>query len=108
MPAFRFHFHERRRGDGLDLRHHQVGFLGFDDATEFVTVEHVDHVAAVGDLHPRGVGVAIHGDHFDAEALQFDDDFLAEFAGAEGHHPGGARRQRRTDPSHGASCLALA
>ena len=49
-------------------------------------IEHVDHVRAMRDLHRRRVGVAIDRDHFAAEALQLDRDFLAELARAEQHH----------------------
>ena len=35
------------------------------------------------DLHARGIGIAITGDDLDAEALQLDDHFLAEFTGAK-------------------------
>ena len=100
-PALAFQVDKRRRGDGLDFRHDQMRLLRLDDAAQLTAVEHVDHVAAVGDLHPRRVGIAVHGDHLDAQALQLDHHFLAELAGAERHHPGGARRQRRADAGHG-------
>ena len=51
----------------------------------------VDPVGAVGDLVAGGVGVAVDGDDFDAQPLQGDDHFLAEFAGAEQHDAQGAR-----------------
>ena len=46
-------------------------------------------MAAVRHLHGRRVGVTIHGDDFAAETLEFDDDFLAQLAGAEEHDFGG-------------------
>ena len=42
-------------------------------------------MAAMCDLHGRSIRVTIHGDDFAAETLQFDDDFLAQLAGAEEH-----------------------
>ena len=60
----------------------------------------VDDVAAVRHLHRRRVRVAVHGDHFHAEALQFDRHFLAQFARAEQQHAGGGRRQRGTKRGH--------
>ena len=52
--------------------HDQVRPLARDQRAHGVAVEHVQHVAAMRDLHRRRVGVAVGGDHFHAEALQFD------------------------------------
>jgi len=46
-------------------------------------IEHVEHMAAVGDLHRRCVCVAIGGDDLHAEALQLDRDFLAQLPGSQ-------------------------
>jgi len=43
----------------------------------------------MGDLHRRGIGVAVAGDDFTAQALQFDHHLFAEFPGAEQHDAGG-------------------
>ena len=48
----------------------------------------------MGDLVAGGVRVAIHGNRFHAQALQGDEDFLAEFAGAEQHHAQGGGGKR--------------
>jgi hypothetical protein len=45
---------------------------------------------AVRDLVTGGVGIAIDRDRLHAQALQGDDDFFAEFAGAEQHDARGA------------------
>src|SRR5690606_24446711 len=87
--------------DRLDLRHHQLRLLALDHLAHRVAVEHVDDVAAMGDLHRRRVGVAIHRDHFDAEALQFDRHFLAQFARTEQQDALGVRGQGRSDGRHG-------
>jgi len=50
-------------------------------------------VAAVRHLHGRGVGVAVDSDDFGPQPLQFDGDFLAEFAGAEKHDAHGGVRE---------------
>ncbi len=59
--------------------------LGLDDRPQRGRVRHVDHVRAMGDLVAWRILITIDRDDFDAEALQRDDDFLAEFAGAEQH-----------------------
>ncbi len=46
-------------------------------------------MAAVRDLHGRGVGIAIDRDHLDAEALQLDGDLLAQLARAQQHDADG-------------------
>ena len=83
------------RGDRLDLRHDQIRFFLLDERGERVAVGHVDHVEAVRDLVARRVRVAVDGDHFDAEALQRNDHFLAELAGTEQHDFGGGRGEGR-------------
>src|SRR3546814_10529981 len=50
-------------------------------------------MTAMRKLHGRCIGVAIDGNRLDAIALQLDDDFLAEFAGAEQQHALGAGAQ---------------
>src|SRR3546814_10566795 len=65
----------------------------FDHAPDLGTVEHVDDMTAMRKLHGRCIGVAIDGNRLDAIALQLDDDFLVEFAGAEQQHALGAGAQ---------------
>ena len=96
---------QRRRRDRLDLRHDQVRPFALDDCAQRCAVEHVDDVRAMRDLHRRRVRVAIDRDHFAAEALQLDRDFLAELAGAEQHDARAGRRQRGTDGRHSRSFL---
>ena len=79
-------------GDGLDLGHDDVRPFLLDQALQRGGVGHRDHVGAMRDLVARRVGVAVDGDGLHAEALQRDDDFLAEFAAAQQHD---ARRGRR-------------
>ena len=45
----------------------------------------------------RSVRITIDRNHFDAEPLEGDDHFFAEFPGAEQHHLGGARGQWSAD-----------
>src|SRR5665213_853341 len=52
---------------------------------------------AMRDLLRRRVGIAVHRDGFDAQPLQFDDDFLAQLAGAQQHHLHGIGCQRFPD-----------
>ena len=76
-------------GDGLDFRHDDVGPLLLDQPLQRGGIGHRDHVRAMRDLVARRVGVAVDGDRFHAQALQRDDDFLAEFAAAQQHDAGG-------------------
>ena len=99
----RLELDQRRRVDRLDLGHDQVRALACDQRAHGGAVEHVEHVAAVRDLHRRCVGIAVGGDHFHAEALQFDRHFLAQLARAEQQHARGVRGQRRTERGHARS-----
>ncbi|VDC50576.1 hypothetical protein BREV_BREV_02064 [Brevundimonas mediterranea] len=76
-------------GDGLDLGHDDVRGLGQDDAVQHLGVGHRDDVTAMRDLHGGGVGIAINGDHLDAEPLKLNGDLLAQFARAEEHDADG-------------------
>ena len=49
-------------------------------------------MTAVRDLHGWRALVAVASDDLAAEPLEFDDDFLAEFARTEQKHAGGAGR----------------
>jgi len=100
--AFRLDLHQHVRGDGLDFRHHQMGLFQFHQTAQGGPVRHVDYMAAMGHLHPGGMVVAVHGDHLDTQALQSDNDFLAQFAGTQQHDAGGGGTQGCTD-SHGFS-----
>ncbi len=78
--AFRFDAHQLIRRDRLDLRHDEMRALLENEIAHGFGVGHVDHVRAVSNLLARRIGVAVDGDRLDAEALQLDDDFLAELA----------------------------
>lgn len=69
-------------GDSFDLRHDVIGFFLFDQRAQALAVQHIDDVGAVGDLHRRGIGVAVDGDSFNAQTLTFDGDFFTQLAGA--------------------------
>lgn len=75
--------------------------LLFDHRPQRGAVEHVDHVAAMRDLHGRRVGVAVDGNHLHAQALQFDDQLLAELAATTEQDTGGAGGQRGAYSWHG-------
>ena len=95
--TFGFEFEQCRRGDRLDFRHDQMRPLRFDHGPQRYGVQHIDDVAAMRHLHGGRVRIAIHCNHLDAIALQFDGHFLAEFARPQQHHSGAAGRQRRAD-----------
>ena len=99
--AFLLQLEQLVGGDGLDLRHDEVRPLLFHHAPYRGAVEHVDHVAAVGHLHGRRVGVAVHGDHFAAQPHQLDADLFAQFAGAQQQHASGAGRIGGAQSGHG-------
>jgi hypothetical protein len=98
--ALGLEFHQGVGGDGLDLGDDVVGLLPLDHRPQGLAVEHGNGVAAVCDLHRRGVVVAVDDNDLDAEALQFDDDFLAEFAAAAQQHAGGRGGERGADAGH--------
>jgi len=102
---FTLDLHQRRRGNRLDLRHHQVGLLLLDERAQRNRIGHVDHVRAVGHLVPGCIRVAIDRDDLCAKALQRDDHFLAELAGAQQHHAGGRGTERGTECNHDADML---
>ena len=77
--------------------HDQVRFLLLDQRAQSGAVCHVDHVGAMRDLVSGRVGVAIDRDGFHAEALQCNDNFLAQLAAAEQHDFGGRRSERRAE-----------
>jgi hypothetical protein len=76
-PALGLEQQQLLRGDRLDLRHDQAGLLALDHRAQLRAIEHVDHVAAVRDLHRGRIGIAIARDHLDAKPLQLDHHFLA-------------------------------
>jgi hypothetical protein len=99
-PAFLLELLQRRRVDGLDLGDDEVRLLQLDDAPDLGAVEHADDVRAMRHLHGRRVGVAVHGDHLDAQALRLDHHFLAELARAQQQQARGIGRQRRAQSDH--------
>ncbi len=86
---FAFDLDQHVGGDGLDLRHDQMRPFLLDQRAQRGAVGHVDDMRAMRHLMAGRIGVAVHRDDFDAQALQGDDDFLAEFAAAEQHDAGG-------------------
>src|SRR5206468_1136519 len=56
-----------------------------DRRTQLLAVEHREDLERVGELHRRGVGVAVAGDHPAAETLGGDGELAAELARAEQH-----------------------
>ena len=88
-------------GDGLDFRDNDVRPFLVDDLAQGIRVRHGHHVGAVRHLLPRRVRVPVHGDDLHAQALQGDDDLLAQLSGAEQHHSGGEGRQGRAKDGTG-------
>ncbi len=95
---------QHRRGDGLDLGHHELRLLGLDQRLQLRGVAHDDGARMVGHLLAGRVLVAVHGDGLDAQALQGDQHLLAEFAGAEEHHAGCRGGEGGAEGGHGGFC----
>ena len=57
------------RSNGLDLRNDEMRSLLCHYISKGGAIGHVDHMSAMGQLLPRGIGIPIHGDHLDAKAL---------------------------------------
>jgi hypothetical protein len=73
-----------------------VGALGFDQRAQGDGIGHVDDVRAVRDLVTGRTRVAVNRNGFDAESLQGDQDFLAQFPCAQQQHADGSVRAGRT------------
>ena len=101
LGAFLLHGHERIRGNCFHLRNNQMRLLGFKDPAESLAIQHVDDMRPVRHLHGRSMGIAVDGDHFAAKPLEFDDDFLAQFAGTEKGDAGGGGGKWCADGCHG-------
>ena len=78
-PAF-FDECKRIRRDGLDLGNHEVRLFQLDDGKQCFRIGHVDGMSTMSHLVPRGIGIPIHRNHFDAQTLQRDDNFLTQLA----------------------------
>ncbi len=89
------------RGDGLDLGHDQVRLFRLDQRLELVRVAHGDGARVVGYLLAGCILIAVDGDGFHTQALQCNQHFLAQLAGAEQHHFGGRGGERRSEGGHG-------
>ena len=63
-------------------------FFLLDHGSQGSTIEHRNDVTTMRHLHGRCIGVAIHYNHFNAEPLQLDHHFLAQFATAAQQHAG--------------------
>ena len=93
--------HQGLRVDRLDLRHDQMWLLLLDQRTQHRAIEHVQHVAAMRNLHRRCVCITSRRDYFHPETLQLQGDFLAQFARSQQQHPGRGGRKRSAKYGHG-------
>ncbi|MNT68871.1 hypothetical protein D3C71_2001300 [compost metagenome] len=92
MPLL-LQFNQHAGGDSFDLRHDVIRTFLFNHGFQRVAVQHVNNVAAMGDVHGRGIGVTIYGNHFQPQTLAFDGNFFTQLAGAEQHNAGGGGAQ---------------
>lgn len=89
--AFCFQLQQGGRGDGLDLRDDIVRLFVLDHRTQRLGIKHVDHMTTMRHLHRRGVRITIDRDHLATQALQFDDQLLAQLTGATQQYAGRCR-----------------
>ena len=82
--------------DGFDLRHNDVRALGFDQRAQGDGIGHVDDMRTVRDLVTRGTFVTVHCNGLDAESLQGDQNFLAQFPSAQQQHADSRLRAGRS------------
>ncbi len=87
-PAFGFELCKRIGVDRFDLGNDHVGPVLLDRGPERGAVEHRKHLGCIGELHCRGIDIAIAGDHPAAEALGSNRELAAELARAEKHESG--------------------
>ena len=88
------------RRDGLNLGDNEVGPLVLGDFAQGVAVEHIDDVGPVRDLHGGRIGIAVHGDDFDPQSLQLDDDFFAKLPTPAHHDFGRTRGEGSSEGGH--------
>ena len=97
----RHHLHPRGRGlgqlaggDGLHLRHDDVGAHLVEQRAQLRGVGHIQHARLMRHLLGGGAGVRVGGAHPRAEPHQLDHHLLAQLAGAQEQYAGGAAAQR--------------
>ena len=54
-----------------------------DDIIQRCTIEHIDHIKAIRNLHRRRIRVIVNSDNRLTEALQCDYEFLTQLAAAK-------------------------
>ena len=92
--TFFFQFHQSIGGNGLHFRNDIVRLFRFNDFSECFPIQHGDHMRPMCHLHPRSIGVAIHGYDFHAQPLHSDRHFFAKFPCTAEQYFGCTRRQR--------------
>ncbi len=98
--TFGLQLDQGRGRNGFDFRDDIMRLLGLDHCAQGGTVEHVDYMTTMRDLHGWRVGITVNSDHFDAQALQFDHHLLAKLAATAEQYARRGRRQWRSDLSH--------
>ena len=99
---------EFRSGDRLDFRHDDVRFDLVEQCAQLGGVGHVEHAVFVRHLLGWGACVGIGRAHPGAQPHEFDDDFLAQFAGTKEQDAGRMLAKRSAKGtilfSHGSYC----
>ena len=76
-------FGKDRSANGLDFRNDVVRPVPFGRVSQLFAIEHREDLARIGQLHCGGIVIGIAGHDIGAEALGGDDEFAAQFSGAE-------------------------
>ena len=76
-PLF-FQFDQRGSGDRFHFGNDIIGLFGLNNAAEFRSVEHIDHIRTVSHLHTGGIRITINGNDFNTEPLHGDHNFFAQ------------------------------
>ena len=89
------------RSNRLYFRDDQIRPLFFGNFPQSLSVQHIDDIGAVGDLHGGRIGIAVHGNDFDAQPLQLNHNFLTQLPTAAHHDFGGTRGEGSSESDHG-------
>ena len=83
VKSLLFQFDQSIRCNCFNLRHDVIRLFFLHQCPQSIAVQHGNSVSAMRYLLSGGIFIAIYGDHFYAQPLQFDHYFFAQFTRAE-------------------------
>src|SRR5690554_1072154 len=98
--ALGFQLHQLSGCNSLNLRNDQIRLFGFNDCPKRLTIQHIDNMAPVCDLHGGRIGIAVNGYDFHAKSLQLNNNFFSELSGTTEKNTSCIGLKRCTD-THG-------